>query len=259
MGQKMGHRLADASLRMTYLRDPYQIDDLDQDAILRDLSMTGPDHPKRDPAEEPATVRLSHRSLSLSDYGHLILASDRATSQTLALLGVHDGSTGQEDFLHLQTAYVAPVARGRRVADRMIALAMLHIAGNRTVPKVIVARTSNPIWYRSLCRFSKRLTGAVFYPGHDSPAIRLDSVRLALRIAGEVAPNLRLEKASAALRGGRIDAGLLRARPSCNDKQLEALFGRYLQPADQILAVIDLRTQSEDAILENARRIYRAR
>lgn len=245
----MEHMLVDAGLRMTYLRDPYQIDELDQDAILRDLS--------EGETEDLSAARLSHRNLS--DFGHVILARDSRSAQTMALLAMRDGSTGQEDFLQLETAFVAPAARGRKIMNRMVALALLRVASFGPVPQVVVARTANPVWYRGLRKISRQFTGAVFFPDHESPAIRLDSAGLARRLAEQIAPNRRFDTATATLRGSRTATGKMRARPTCDDPHLEALFGRSLRFADQMLAVIDLRAQTEETILADARRVYRAR
>lgn len=250
----MEHILADAGLRMTYLRHPYQIDEQNQDTILHDLSEGG---------IEDLTAAAYLTNINFSDYDHLILATDCRTERTVGLLGLHEGGTGREDFLHLRTAFVAPAARGRRIMDRMAAYALLRVASFAPVPQVVVARTSNPLWYRRLRQLAQRFTGAVFFPDHSHPAIRLDSVRLAQRLARELAPNLHFEIGTATLRGGRIAAGLPHNGPSaltpCKDPRIEELFGQLQRPADQMLLAIDLRSQTETAILDSARRIYRTR
>ena len=249
----MEHILTDAGLRMTYLRHPYQLDEPNQDAILQDLSEGW--------IENLTSAYLTH--INFSDYDHLILATDCRTDRTVGMLGMHEGHTGQEDFLKLQTAFVAPAARGRGIMDRMAAHGLLRVASFAPVPQVIVARTSNPTWYRSLRQLARRFTGAVFFPDHHHPAIRLDSVRLAQRLARQLAPSLHFEIGTATLRGGRIDAGLPHDNPGvrapCKDPRLEALFGQLLQPADQMLLAIDLRSETEATILEDARKVYRTR
>jgi hypothetical protein len=239
---------------MTYLRDPNAIEELDQDCIFADLcdGETGSGQPV------PLSIEwLAHRALS--DYDHLILASDRHTGQHMAILGANDGDTGQENFLLLETAFVASAARGRGVIARMIALALLRIASFGPVPQVIATTTGNPVWYRALHKVARRCTGAVFFPEPDSPTIRLDSAALAQRIAREIGPNLRFETATGALRGALATAAPQRSRPVSSDPRIDTLFGQCLRPADQMLTVIDLRRQTEASILDDARRIYRAR
>jgi hypothetical protein len=99
----------------------------------------------------------------------------------------------------------------------------------------------------------------VFFPEPDSPTIRLDSAALAQRIAREIGPNLRFETATGALRGALATAAPQRSRPVSSDPRIDTLFGQCLRPADQMLTVIDLRRQTEASILDDARRIYRAR
>jgi hypothetical protein len=259
----MDHVLAEAGLRMTYLRDPNAIEELDQDCIFADLCDGEADRGQSVPLP---ISRMAYRALS--DYDHLILASDRHTGQHMAILGASDGDTGREGFLLLETAFVASAARGRAVIARMIALALLRIASFGPVPQVIATTTGNPVWYRALHKVAQRCTGAVFFPEPDSPAIRLDSAALAQRIAREIGPNLRFETATGALRGALAigalrgslaTAALRRSRPVSSDPRIDALFGQYLRPADQMLAIIDLRSQTEASILDDVRRIYRAR
>ena len=249
----MEHTLTDAGLRMTYLRHPYQLDELDQDAILEDVSGGR--------VERLASAYLTN--INFNEYDHLVLATDCRTERTVGMLGLHEGNTGQEDFLHLRTAFIAPAARGRGIMDRMTTHALLRVASFAPVPQVIAARTSNPNWFRSLRKLSQRFAGAVFFPDHNHPAIRLDSVKLARRLARQLAPNLHFDIGTATLRGGRIAAGLshgsAKTHPPSKDPRIDALFGQHLEPADQMLLTIDLRAQNENAILDTARRIYRTR
>lgn len=254
----MEHKLTVAGLHTVYLSGFSQIDNLDQETILRDLSVTTQTdqtvEPGTDSAATVTLVRLPHHDLR--DYDHLILARDSRTSQTLALLGMYEGGTDREDYLYLHAAYVAPTARGRRIIERMAALALLRVAGSGPVPQVIVARTSNPLWYRSLLRLSRRFTGAVVYPDYMDALINLDSVRLAQRLARRIAPSLRYDAATSTIRGGCSAAGAWRPRPSNWDAGAVGPFGQDLQTTDQRLIFIDLRTQTEAAILQDARRAY---
>ena len=56
-----------------------------------------------------------------------------------------------------------------------------------------------------------------------------------------------------------VAAGASRYRPLARDPQFDKLFGRGLQPADRMLTVLDLRSEDEAAILDDARRLYRSR
>lgn len=257
----MEHKLAGAGLHTVCLSGFSQIDDLDQETILRDLSAATPTDRTVDPGTNPAATvalaRLPHHDLR--DYDHLILTRDSRTSQTLALLGMYEGGTDREDYLYLHAAYVAPTARGQRIIERITALALLRLATSGPVPQVIVARTSNPLWYRTLLRLSRRFTGAVVYPDYANALINLDSVRLAQRLARRISPNLRYDAATSTVRGGRSAAETWRPRPAGSDASEGGPFSQDLQPTDQRLIFIDLRTQTENAILHDARRAYTGR
>jgi hypothetical protein len=246
----MDHVLTEYGLRMTYLCDPRDIDELDQDRILDDLSDDTPDGDLL-----PWLTRCR-----LADYGHLVLVTDRATGRYLAFLGANDGATAREDFLLLETAFVAPEARGQNLLRRMIALAMLRIGGMRTVPSVIVACTRHPICYRIMRETSRRFTRAVFLPDPDSVAINFHTATLAQRIAREIGPNHRFQATTGALRREMtVTVGASLNYPLARDPQFDRRFGQRMPPADKMLAVLDLRGEDEAAILDDARRIYRSK
>jgi hypothetical protein len=241
----MDHVLTEYGLRLSYLCDPYAIDDLDQDRILEDLS---DDTPDGDPMPWLARYRLA-------DYDHLVLVTDRCSGRFLGLLAANDGTTPREDFLLLETAFVAPAARGQNLMRRMIALAMLRIGGLGPVPSVIAACTRNPLCYRILRNTARRFTGVVFFPDPDSVAINFHTATLAQRIAREIGPNCRFQATTGTIRG--IGPG--NRRPISSDPQIDSLFGQHMQPADRMLAILDFRAEDEATIFDDARRIYRSR
>jgi hypothetical protein len=266
----MEHRLLDVGIKLTCLRTAHQLTEIYRQSILSDLM----DVSAHGNVADPAIAQLFNHDLSDCDFS--VTASDLKTGKVKAVLGMtmpalgmpNRGASNSDDpeevteteqLLQLKIAYVAPALRGRGIMRRMVALALLRIACFADVPKVIVARTASPVWYRSLRQLSSGFTGAVFFPDHNSPTIRMDSVRLAKQVVRQVAPILRFESGSGILRGGNMTDGAAPARPVCNDPLIQALFGLHLKPADQMLVVIDLRSQSEDTILSDAKRVYRAR
>jgi hypothetical protein len=239
----MDHVLAEHGLRLTYLCDPNAIDEDEQDRILDDIT---DDTPDGDPLPWLTRYRLA-------DYEHLVLVTDQSSGRYRAFLGARDGATAREDFLLLETAFVASAARGQNLMRRMIALAMLRIGGLRAVPSVVVACTRNPACYRIMRETARHFTGAIFFPDHDSAAINFHAATLAQRIAREIGPNHRFQAATGTLRGGMMLAGGAgQYRPLARDLQ-------FLQPAERMLAMLDLRGQDEATIVENARRLYRSR
>jgi hypothetical protein len=245
----MDHVLTEYGLRLTYLRDPNVIGDLDQDRILEDLS---DDTQDGDPLPWLTRYRLA-------DYDHLVLVTDRSSGRYLAFLAANDGATTREDFLLLETAFVTTITRGQNLMRRMIALAMLRIGGMGPVPTVIVACTRNPLCYRIMRNTARRFAGAVFLPDPESVAISFHTATLAQRIAREIGPTCRFQATTGTIRGAMASIGLANRRPFSSDPQIASLFGQHMQPADRMLAVLDLRNADEVSILDDARRIYRSR
>ena len=187
----MSHVLTEYGLRLTYLRNSDVIDDLDQDRILEDMS---DDTPDGDPLPWLTRYRLD-------DYDHLVLVTDRSSGRHLAFLAASGGATDREEFLLLETAFVATAARGQNLMRRMIAFAMLRIGGMGPVPSVVAACTCNPLCYRIMRDTARRFTGAVFFPDPDSVAINFHTATLAQRIAREIGPNHRFQAATGTIRG----------------------------------------------------------
>ena len=171
--------------------------------ILEDLS---DDTPDGDPLPWLTRCRLA-------DYDHLVLVTDQPSGRYLGFLAATDGATTRDGFLLLETAFVAPVARGQNLMRRMIALAMLRIGGIGAVPSVIVACTRNPICYRIMRETARHFTGAVFFPDPDSVTINFQTATLAQRIAREIGPNHRFQATTGTIRGGMmVTAGASRYR-----------------------------------------------
>jgi hypothetical protein len=241
----MSHVLTEYGLRLTYLRNSDVIDDLDQDRILEDMS---DDTPEGDPLPWLTRYRLD-------DYDHLVLVTDRSSGRHLAFLAASGGATNREEFLLLETAFVATAARGQNLMQRMIAFAMLRIGGMGPVPSVVAACTRHPLCYRIMRDTARRFTGAAFFPDPDSVAINFHTATLAQRIAREIGPNHRFLAATGTIRG----IGPVNRRPLSSDPRIDSLFGQHMQPADRMLAIVDLRGEDEATIFEDARRIYRSR
>lgn len=241
----MGHVLTEYGLRLTYLRNSDVIDDVDQDRILEDLSDDTPDG-------DPLLWLTRYR---LDDYDHLVLVTDRSSGRHLAFLAASNGATPREEFLLLETAFVATAARGQNLMRRMIAFAMLRIGGMGPVPSVVAACTRNPLCYRIMRNTAQRFAGAAFYPDPDSVAINFHTATLAQRIAREIGPNHRFQAATGTIRG--IGPG--NRRPISSDPRIDNLFGPHMQPADRMLAIVDLRAEDEATIFDDARQIYRSR
>ncbi len=245
----MAISLAQSDLRTHYIRDPFAIETIDVDQILEELAEASPD----------STPSAWVGRMPLTEYDHVVLASDRRSGHCLGVMGARDGVTERdEEFLFIHTGFVAERARGRGLMRRMIALTLLRAAGNDAMPRVIAARTSSGLFYRVLHDFGTRIPEVVVYPDPEARPVSLPAAGLAQRIARQVARGTRFEPGTGALRGGLLAAGGEPTPPMLShDPQIDELFGRTLAPPDQILAMVDLRAASEEAIVEEARRIYR--
>lgn len=244
----MDHVLSAYGLRMTYLREPRAIKELDQERVLDDLSDEAPD----------GYLLPGLNRHQFTDCDHLVLVASRSTGRYLGFLAANDRATTQESFLSMETAFVSAAARGHHLLRRMIALTVLRIAGMSTAPSVIVACARDPLCYEIMYDTAQRFSRAVFFPNPESATIDFKAATLAQRIAREVAPNHRLQAATGALKGGMTLAV---------NGDSDGSLARYPQPAqwplaaptDRVLAMIDLRAADEASVLEDARRIYRAR
>ncbi len=241
--------VASAKWMTRYVRDPREIEKIDFDRVIEDLCAAGPDS---DPAAELVGAHLS-------DYDHVVLATDQQTGRCVGLLGMVDRITDQgENFLLLQMGYVAAVARRRGLMRRMLAFALLRVAGEDTLPAILVTRTSSPLFYQVLHGFARRTPGAAIHPDPTGNVTTLATAALCRRVARNVAARVRFDVGSGALRGGLVEAGGLPVLPTSSpDPLIEALFCRTLGPTDQVLALLDLRASTEADVVELARRIHR--
>ncbi len=193
-----------------------------------------------------------------ASYDQLVVAEDRADGRVLAMLGADVLRTTEEDFLFITTAFVAPLARGRRVLRRMIATALMQAARDGALPRVIAARTLNPVFYRAMRRLARDF-GVTLFPDLTAGPVAMRAAALARRVAPRVSPNCRFEPGSGVVRGAVSAHGLAGAvQPApAGIAAIDAAFAERLGPEDQFLLVLDLRGLDTWSIMETARRIRR--
>jgi GNAT superfamily N-acetyltransferase len=235
----------DQAIEMAYYRDPLEIEALDQDAVIGDLSAG---------CEDEFDWRLFDR-IRLTDHDHLVLAVQ--SGRIVGLLAAFDGRTMREEFLLLDAAFVRPDARGARLMHRMMAALMLRIGGLGPAPTVIAACTGEPRRMAVMRGFGRRLSGAACHPPAGDAPVQLRAASLARRIAGALHPSVRYEVGTGVLRGALAARGLMRSGTGGGSSVVEE--AGCLTSADQMLMLIDLRTESEEAIMDSARKIFRAR
>jgi hypothetical protein len=235
--------LAEQGLHLNYLHDPLNSAAFDPCRILDDLcedSMAG------------AMLPLQN-GLRMATSDHLVLATGSEDGRYCGVVAASDRATEREPFLFLDAAYLAPVARASHLLQRMLSFAMLRVAGDAAVPNVIAACVQTPWYARSLRDLGQRFTGAAMFPAApDEVVIDLCMASLARRIARVVRPGTRYEAATGIFRpAGRPDTtrhggGML---PGICDGA---------NATEETLVVIDLSAMGEAAILNDARKLYRA-
>jgi hypothetical protein len=231
--------LAEQGLHLTYLRDPSNSAAFDPCRILDDLcegGMTGAMLPRQN-------------GLRMAASDHLVLATGRHDGRCCGAVAASDLATEREPFLFLDAAYLPPVARASHLLQRMLAFAMLRIAGDAAVPTLIAACIQTTWYARSLRDLGQRFTGAAVFPvAADEVVIDLGMASLARRIARVVRPGTRYEAATGMFRSaGRPDTARYDGGTPAGTNRVE-----------ETLVVIDLNAMGEAAILDDARKLYRA-
>jgi hypothetical protein len=245
----MDHVIASAGLRLTYLCDPPSIAKLDAQTILDDLC-------------EPETrypLCAWFARVSLTDFDHVVLATDRDTGRHVAMLAANDGDTASGPYLDLRAAFVIDAMRGGKLICRLLAYAISRISCLGGVPRIIAAQTSVPACYSLLSLFAQTIPGASVFPEPDTVAIDLGRAGLARQIARRAAPQLEYEAGTGTLKGARLTSATCFARTTDADPVVNAMFERNLGSGDQMMVVIDMRDCDEATIDAETRDLIRSR
>lgn len=232
--------LAEQGLRLTYLRDPSQSEAFDPCRILDDLCDDG----------MGGAMLPWQNGLRMAGSDHLVVATGANDGRCFGVVAASDMATDRETFLFLDAAYLAPTARTSHLLHRMLAFAMLRIAGFTTVPFVLAACVQTPCYASSLREFGERFTLASLFPAApEAVVVDLGMASLARRILRVVRPASRHEI-----------AGRLRSRGAAYYPAGSGVIcGASHYPTDETLVVIDLSMADDATILDDARRLYRAR
>lgn len=236
--------LAEQGLRLTYLRDPSQSEAFDPCRILDDLCNEG----------MGGAMLPWQNGLRMAGSDHLVIATGTDDGRCFGVVAASDMATDREPFLFLDAAYMAPTARTSHLLHRMLAFAMLRIAGFSSVPYVLAACVQTPCYARSLQEFGRRFTLASLFPAApDAVVIDLGMASLARRIVRIVRPGSRHEI-----------AGRFRSAMAAGAARYPTRNGANAGPSshhhtEETLVVIDLSMAHDATILDDARRVYRSR
>jgi hypothetical protein len=245
----MDHVIASAGLRLRYLCDPSSIQALDTQQILEDLC---------EPATRYALCGWFAR-VSLTDFDHVVLATDRETGRHVAMLAANDGETPDGLYLNLRAAFVIDAMRGSKLMRRLLAYTISRISCLGMMPRVIVAQTSIPACYRLLSLFSQIIPGATVFPEPEMAVVDLGRAGLARRIARSTAPNLEYEAGTGTIKGARLNTATCFARTTGADPAVDAMFERNLGSSDQMMVVVDMRACDEATIDAKTTGLVRSR
>ncbi len=243
--------LAEQGLRLTYLRDPSKHEAFDPCRILDDLCNDG----------MGGAMLPWQNGLRMAGSDHLVIATGTNDGRCFGVVAASDLATDREPFLFLDAAYMAPTVRTSHLLQRMLAFAMLRIAGFSAVPYVLAACVQTPCYARGLREFGQRFSLASLFPAApDAVVIDLGMASLARRIVRVVRPGSRHEiagrfRSAGAAGAARYPAGS--AGGSANGGTSAKSNGSHRM--EETLVIIDLSMAADATILDNARRLYRAR
>jgi hypothetical protein len=236
--------LAEQGLHLTYLRDPSNNEAFDPCRILDDLCEDG----------MAGAMLPWQNGLRMAASDHLVLATGTNDGRCCGAVAASEYATEWEPFLFLDAAYLAPAARAPRLLQRMLAFAMLRLAGDGAVPAVIAACVQTPIYAAGLRDLAQRFAGAALFPATpDDVVIDLGMASLARRIARVVRPGSRYNTATgifcsvADTDAARHAGGTPKSLPNSTHR------------TEETLVIVDLSKVDEAAILDDARKLYRTR
>lgn len=245
----MDHFISSAGLRLRYLCDRASIERLDTQRILDDLC---------EPDTRHALCGWFAR-VSLTDFDHVALATDRDTGRHVAMLAATNGDTPDGRYLDLRAAFVIDAVRGCKLMRRLLAFTISRISCLGEMPRIIAARTSVPACYRLLSMFSQTIPGAAVFPEPDAPTIDLGRAGLARQIARRAVPHLEYEAGTGTIKGAKLTSATCFARTTGTDPQVNAMFERNLGGSDQMMVVVDLRGCEETIIDATTANLVRSR
>jgi hypothetical protein len=232
--------LAEQGLHLTYLRDPLNNAAFDPCRGLDDLC-----------GGDMAGAMLPWQNgLRMAASDHLVIATGINDGRCCGVVAASEQATEWEPFLFLDAAYLTPVGHAPRQLQRMLAFAMLRIAGDGAVPAVIAACVQTPCYAAGLRDLGQRLAGAALFPAAPGDVvIDLGMASLARRIARVVRPGSRYETAT----------GVFRTATGSDVARHAGGIPNGVHRTEETLVVVDLSKVDEAAILDDARKLYRTR
>ncbi len=161
------------------------------------------------------------------DCDTLVVASDQAGTGFLGMLAATERHDGREPFLLLDSIVATDDAHGAALQRKLVAALLLRLAGLEDIPAALVVRIGQAALCQALRGFAVQPGPVTFYPEPDSTVVSLRTAAMGVRIARATGVPLCAGNPPSGLGAG--------------------------------LAMLDLRAAEETALIETARRLYRAR
>ena len=234
----MDHTLAECGLRLRYLRGSRVLGVVDRQRLLADL-LTGA------PPSEAAALFVRPQ---LAEYAHVVVAYDLGTGTAIGLLCAHDHQASRGTFLWLESGFVAQTARGQNLLRRMIAVMLIRIVSQASAPVAVATMTPSPVGVHVLQQMAAWLPDARFAPTAEGAIVDLGAVALARDITATLGRRFVYEQASRS-----VTAGL----EVLQTAQAVGYASRAIVAASPMLAMLDLRTSCEGALIADLRKLYR--
>jgi hypothetical protein len=186
-------------------------------------------------------------------------ATVRETGRVVGMITASRQLTSAEPVLLLLDMLLDPTHHPAMLLRRLVARVLLHLAGSDGMPAAVAARAAGGKTVETFLSLQDHFTGSVAYPSAAGEPVTLSTARLAKRIAAAAASSIRYDLATSALRGGRLtsaDNGNLQGFDGASTA-FDLHARRPMTACDEVLLVIDLRSEDETVLIDDARRAYR--
>jgi len=180
-------------------------------------------------------------------YEHLALAIDSESERVVGIIGAKSLPFGSSSFLYLWTAMIADEYRGSSLFKKLNQFFLKNVIQSIGLPRLIVAKTYNPVVYNMFRVMSSRVPSARFYPDLRLDVQDAEMSSLALEIVHSLSKDLVLDVNTGVIPSGQssVAPNFFPKMDMSSDEVTNAHFIRHVTYSDQILCVVALQPDSE--------------
>jgi hypothetical protein len=236
-------------------RQPLRLDCLAGEAAKEFLAKLHPAHELASQLGTPFTI-AGWRSQAVE---YVASATARETDRVVGMITASRQLTSAEPILLVQDVWLDPAHHPATLLRRLVAMVLLHLAGSDGMPAAVAARAPGGETVETFLSLQRHFTGSVSYPSAVGEPVTLSTARLAKRIAAVAASSIRYDLATSALRGARLtstESGNLQGFDGASTA-FDLCARRPVTACDEVLLVIDLRSEDETVLIDDTRRAYR--